>query len=48
MDGGFPLFAEQMFMGLGNQWAGTILAFLAAELTPIPEATDTKESVGVR
>lgn len=34
--GGFPLFGEQMFQNEGNQWAATILAFLAVVLVPIP------------
>ena len=34
--GGFPLFAKQMFMNEGYQWAGSILAFLAILLVPIP------------
>lgn len=34
--GGFPLFARQMFINEGYQWAGTILAFLAVVLVPIP------------
>lgn len=33
---GFPLFARQMFVNEGYQWAGTILAFLAVVLVPIP------------
>ena len=34
--GGFPLFAKQMFVNEGYQWAGSILAFLAILLVPIP------------
>lgn len=33
---GFPLFGEQMFTYLGNQWAASLLAFLAILLIPIP------------
>ena len=33
---GFPLFGEQMFTYLGNQWAASLLAFLAVLLVPIP------------
>ena len=33
---GFPLFGEQMFNYLGNQWAASLLAFLAILLIPIP------------
>lgn len=33
---GFPLFARQMFLNEGYQWAGTILAFLSCVLVPIP------------
>ena len=32
---GFPLFGEQMFSYLGNQWAASLLAFLAVLLVPI-------------
>jgi len=32
----FPLFASQMFHGLGNQWSLTLLAFLSLFLVPIP------------
>ena len=32
----FPLFGTQMFTHLGYNWAGTILAFLAMLLAPIP------------
>ncbi|CCG81915.1 putative MFS transporter [Taphrina deformans PYCC 5710] len=32
----FPLFSHQMFIGLGTQWAMTILAFCSVLLTPIP------------
>nr|POF04072.1 putative prephenate dehydrogenase [nadp(+)] [Quercus suber] len=34
--GGFPLFGNQMFENEGYQWAGSILAFLALVLVPIP------------
>ena len=33
---GFPLFATQMFEKLGVNWAGSLLAFLALALAPIP------------
>lgn len=33
---GFPLFARQMFEGMGIQWAGTLLGCVAAVLAPIP------------
>lgn len=33
---GFPLFSTQMFESLGVQWAGTLLACLAAVMIPIP------------
>lgn len=33
---GFPLFGDQMFENLGYQWAGSLLAFLALLLVPIP------------
>ncbi|KAM0795731.1 MFS multidrug transporter-like protein [Usnea florida] len=33
---GFPLFGQQMFGKLGNQWAASLLAFLAILLVPIP------------
>ncbi|KAF7954468.1 hypothetical protein EAE96_005589 [Botrytis aclada] len=33
---GFPLFGKQMFLNLGYNWAGTILACLAVLLVPIP------------
>ncbi|RAL08293.1 MFS transporter [Aspergillus homomorphus CBS 101889] len=32
----FPLFAKQMFVNLGVQWAGTLLGCLAAIMIPIP------------
>ncbi|KAI4264071.1 MAG: hypothetical protein L6R42_000809 [Xanthoria sp. 1 TBL-2021] len=32
----FPLFATYMFNGLGVQWAGTLLGFVALALVPIP------------
>ncbi|KAI0157711.1 major facilitator superfamily domain-containing protein [Xylariaceae sp. FL1272] len=34
--GAFPLFAEQMYKGLGNEWASSLLGFLAILLIPIP------------
>ena len=33
---GFPLFSQQLFTAEGYQWGGSILAFLAIALTPIP------------
>ncbi|KAK4132973.1 MFS general substrate transporter [Trichocladium antarcticum] len=33
---GFPLFARQMFEGMGIQWASTLLGCVAAALVPIP------------
>lgn len=33
---GFPLFARQMFEGMGIQWAATLLGCVAAALAPIP------------
>ena len=33
---GFPLFSQQLFAAEGYQWGGSILAFLAIILTPIP------------
>ncbi|APA11874.1 hypothetical protein sscle_08g066440 [Sclerotinia sclerotiorum 1980 UF-70] len=33
---GFPLFGKQMFVNVGYNWAGTILACLALLLVPIP------------
>jgi DHA1 family multidrug resistance protein-like MFS transporter len=33
---GFPLFTRQMFANLGIQWAGTLLACIAAIMIPIP------------
>ncbi|KAI6781530.1 putative transporter [Emericellopsis cladophorae] len=33
---GFPLFARQMFEGMGIQWASTLLGCVAACLAPIP------------
>ncbi|KAL8287493.1 hypothetical protein RQP46_003351 [Phenoliferia psychrophenolica] len=32
----FPLFSDQMFAKLGNQWATTLVAFLSCFLVPIP------------
>ncbi len=37
---GFPLFADQMFVNVGFQWAGSILGFLALLLIPIPFVLD--------
>lgn len=33
---GFPLFARQMFNGMGIQWAGTLLGCVSVALVPIP------------
>lgn len=33
---GFPLFGRQLFVNLGFQWGGSVLAFLAVVLVPIP------------
>lgn len=33
---GFPLFARQMFNGMGIQWAATLLGCIAIALAPIP------------
>lgn len=33
---GFPLFARQMFQGMGIQWAATLLGCVAVVLAPIP------------
>lgn len=33
---GFPLFAQQMFNGMGIQWAATLIGCVAAVLVPIP------------
>lgn len=33
---GFPLFARQMFEGMGIQWASTLLGCVAIVLAPIP------------
>ena len=33
---GFPLFSQSLFTAEGYQWGGSILAFLAIALTPIP------------
>ncbi|EEY19283.1 polyamine transporter 1 [Verticillium alfalfae VaMs.102] len=33
---GFPLFATQMFEGMGIEWASTLLGCIAAVLAPIP------------
>lgn len=33
---GFPLFARQMFEGMGIQWAATLLGCIAVALAPIP------------
>lgn len=32
----FPLFSDQMYVKLGNEWATTLLAFLSLLLVPIP------------
>ncbi|OAL50559.1 major facilitator superfamily [Pyrenochaeta sp. DS3sAY3a] len=32
----FPLFARQMFQGMGIQWAATLLGIIAALLVPVP------------
>jgi MFS transporter, DHA1 family, multidrug resistance protein len=32
----FPLFAQQMFTGMGIQWAATLLGCIAAVLVPVP------------
>lgn len=32
----FPLFAHSLFTNMGYEWAGTLLAFLALGLVPIP------------
>jgi DHA1 family multidrug resistance protein-like MFS transporter len=32
----FPLFARQMFEGMGIQWASTMLGIIAALLIPVP------------
>jgi hypothetical protein len=40
MGGGFPLFGNALFDNLGYQWAGTLLAFLAIVLVPIPFILD--------
>ncbi|KAL8854679.1 MAG: hypothetical protein Q9221_000461 [Calogaya cf. arnoldii] len=32
----FPLFATQMFQGMGVNWAGSLLGFVALALVPIP------------
>ncbi|KAL6703999.1 hypothetical protein ACN47E_008850 [Coniothyrium glycines] len=32
----FPLFARQMFQGMGIQWAATLLGCIAAVLVPVP------------
>lgn len=37
---GFPLFGDQMFENEGYQWAGSILAFLALVMVPIPFVLD--------
>ncbi|KAF1817125.1 major facilitator superfamily [Eremomyces bilateralis CBS 781.70] len=33
---GFPLFATQMYNGMGIQWAGTMLGCIAVALIPVP------------
>lgn len=32
----FPLFARQMFQGMGIQWAATLLGIIAVLLVPVP------------
>jgi len=32
----FPLFAQQMFRGMGIEWASTLLGCVAAALVPVP------------
>lgn len=32
----FPLFINQMYANLGNQWASTLLAFISLAIVPIP------------
>ena len=34
--GVFPLFATQMFNGMGIDWASSLLGFVAAAMIPIP------------
>ncbi|KAI8986005.1 major facilitator superfamily domain-containing protein [Pilobolus umbonatus] len=34
----FPLFTRQMYHGLNNQWASTLLAFISLAIVPIPFA----------
>ncbi|KAL0094187.1 major facilitator superfamily domain-containing protein [Phycomyces blakesleeanus] len=34
----FPLFIIQMYHGMGNQWASTLLAFISLAIVPIPYA----------
>ncbi|KAI8891056.1 MFS general substrate transporter [Backusella circina FSU 941] len=34
----FPLFINQMYYNLGNQWASTLLAFISLAIVPIPFA----------
>ncbi|KAJ4357384.1 uncharacterized protein N0V89_001959 [Didymosphaeria variabile] len=34
--GGFPMFATQMYKKLGNEWASSLLGFIAILLVPIP------------
>ncbi|KAG1466605.1 hypothetical protein G6F56_004657 [Rhizopus delemar] len=34
----FPLFIQQMYHGMGNQWASTLLAFISLAIVPIPFA----------
>lgn len=36
MAAAFPLFSRQMFLGMGIQWAATLLGCVAAVLVPIP------------
>lgn len=32
----FPLFASQMFHGMGTQWAGLMLSLIGFAITPLP------------
>jgi len=34
--GAFPLFTIQMYTGIGVHWAGSVFAFIALAMTPIP------------
>ena len=33
---GFPLFARQMYIGIGTPWASSILGFVALAMAPVP------------